>query len=50
MNRLSDIKFFIYQCFIEVTNNLLIIDFVNKKDINTAFFNVKNRCKTFDKF
>jgi len=31
-------------------NNLLITDFVDKKDINSAIFDVKNCCKNSDKF
>jgi len=31
-------------------NNMLITDFVDKKDINSAIFNVENYCKNSDKF
>jgi hypothetical protein len=50
MNKLLDIKSFIYQYVQYFTNKLLITDFVNKKDTNNGHFYVENRCKTFCKF
>jgi hypothetical protein len=31
-------------------NNVLITDFVDKKDINSVIFDVENCCKNSDKF
>jgi len=50
MNRLLTRNIFVFQCFDDFMNNVLITDFVDKKDINSVIFGVENCCKNSDKF
>ena len=50
MNRLLTWNIFVFQCFDDFMNNMLITDFVDKKDINNVIFDVENCCKNSDKF